>query len=103
MKCSEYDYYKSAKTLEEELAFVRQIIQALKEAALKAASNTDIEYYKLDDGQTVIWTQYRSAEAMYMGIKFWLQEEQRILNQLYGNRTKLQPCKTPYLRRFPRC
>ena len=103
MSCSEFDYVKSAATIEEELAFVRQIIAALKEAALKAAGNSDIDLYRLDDGQTLINTQYRSVEDMYKGIRFWLQEEQRLFNQLYGNRTKLQPCKTPYLRRFPRC
>ena len=103
MGCCEYDYIKSAATLEEELTFTRLVIAALKENALKAAANGDIEDYRIDDGQTVISTSYRSPEDIYTGIKFWLQEEQRLINQLYGNRSKLTPCETPYIRRFPRC
>lgn len=105
MSCgyNEISYYESVDSLEEQLEVTRAIIKALRAQALKAAANEDIETYKLDDGQTVIWTTYRSAEQIGKGLLSWRQEEQRIINDLEGNVSTFTPCRTRRYGRLRTC
>lgn len=86
-------YITSATTLHEKLTRVNAIITALEDVALKAAANGDISQYSLDDGQTKIMTNYRTAEDVANSIQAFEVIRQRYINQLNGRMVRLVDSK----------
>jgi len=77
-------YIESATSLKARLTRVCAIIAALEIRALDTTDQANVDEYRIDDGQTVIKTIYRSHEAIYKAIEAFEKLKQRLLNQLNG-------------------
>lgn len=84
-------YIESSSSLSERLTRIDAIIAALENRILTNAVNTsDKEFYRLDDGQVKIETQYRSLESMAKAIEGYEVIRERILNKLNGRNFTLR-------------
>ena len=77
-------YISDATTLEERLARINTIIEALELRQVEVISKSDIQQYSIDDGQVKITTLYRSADQIAKAINAYEVIKQRILNKLNG-------------------
>jgi len=82
-------YIEDAKTLEERLSRICQVLDALENAAIKAASGDMIEEYMMDDGQTKVKAVYRGVDGISKSIQGFEVIKQRILNKLNGRKMRL--------------
>lgn len=83
---TEYQYIIDSTSLKERYDRLVQIITALELQQVSAAANSDVQSYTLDDGQTKISTQYRSAESISKAILMYERLKNKILDQLLGTR-----------------
>ena len=81
---SEYAYISSCSNYQDKIAAINAIIEALEDAALKAAGKAHIDEYELDDGQTKIRTSYRSPSAIATAIREYEKIKQQYLNRCHG-------------------
>lgn len=91
---SESEYLESTTTTESRLQAMDRILLALDSAFLQLAQNADVQEYTLNDGQTIIRTQLRSAaqvEQMYAAIEI---QRQRLINRLNGRCSRLSNVRT---------
>jgi hypothetical protein len=86
---SAYIYITSVTDTKARLAKIRQVINALLDLQISAALNENIAEYSLDDGQTKIKMNYRSAADIAMAITDLQRIEQTYLNQLNGRVSRL--------------
>lgn len=92
MALTETLYIESATSQLDRLARIDAIILALENQIINSAAGTsDKTFYRLDDGQIKIETQYRSVDAMALAITKFEVIRQRILNILNGRNMKLSP------------
>ena len=63
-----YDYFSCGTTTTEKIAKIDSILDGLYDAAANFAANSHIEEYRLDDGQTIIKTVYRTMEDITKAI-----------------------------------
>lgn len=77
-------YIQCATTLEGKIARIDAIITALEDTALKAAANDNISEYSLNDGQTIIRTVYKGADAVLNSIMAFEKIKQMYVNRLNG-------------------
>jgi hypothetical protein len=61
-------YVESASSLEAKLAKIDAAMLVLFDALIKVATNDHIDEYRLDNGQTIIHTKYKSAAQVQKGI-----------------------------------
>lgn len=86
-------YINSATSLREKITRINNVITALENAALTAASGQNIQEYSLDDGQTKIRTAYRNASDIAQAINAFEFIRQRWVNQLNGRHVRLVDSK----------
>lgn len=84
-------YIKSASSLKERYDRICTIIYALEDILLDSTGQSDIDEYKINDGQMKIETIYRSVEDMVDGINKLEVIRERIFNQLNGRNVVLRP------------
>ena len=82
----EAEYISSATGIEERADRIAQIIIALENRQLTMVGNSDILSYKLNDGQTVIETVYRSPENLQKAIDSYERILNRLISRLNGTR-----------------
>lgn len=87
-------YIESASSLRDKIQRIDQVIDGLISNALKAASNDNIEEYSLNDGQTIIRTTYRGAEAVQKSINAFESIKQMYVNRLNGRSFRLVDSKS---------
>lgn len=83
---TEYEYIINSTDLKDRYDRICAIIRALEDQQIAAASNSDVEAYTLDDGQTRINTQYRSALDIAKAIDQYEKIKNRIQAELLGTR-----------------
>ena len=83
------NYISSATDLKDKIARYDSIITALEDAALKGASQNDLQQYTLDDGQTKITTVYRDISSTIKAINDFIALRQICINQLNGRVIRL--------------
>lgn len=88
---TEAAYITDAKTYKDKIKRIDQVINALYDSAINAASNNDVSSYSLDDGQTSISTSYRSVEEAFQAVKNWENLREKMINKLNGYSVKLLP------------
>ena len=86
-------YIQTATTLQEKIAKIDNIITALEDTALKAAANDNITEYSLNDGQTIIRTVYKGADAVLRSIEAFERIKQTYVNRLNGRVVRLVDSK----------
>lgn len=86
---SAYKYIDCASTLRDKIAKIEIIISALEDTALKAAANDNITEYSLNDGQTIIRTVYKGADAVLASIQAFEKIRQMYINRLNGRMIRL--------------
>jgi hypothetical protein len=86
-------FIESATTLEAKIAAIDSIIDGLYAAAATAAGKDDISEYSLNDGQVIIKTVYRGAEAIGKAVKIYEQQRQMYINRLNGRHIWLKDKK----------
>lgn len=62
-------FIESASSLQDKIAKIDLVIDALLTNALKAAANQNISEYSLNDGQTQIKTAYKGTESVMKSIE----------------------------------
>jgi hypothetical protein len=82
-------YIQSCTTIREKIARIDAIITALENTALKAAANDNITEYSLNDGQTIIRTVYKGADAVLNSIAAFEKIRQMYINRLNGRVMRL--------------
>ena len=90
MFCTETVYIESATTKLERLARIEQIIAALELRQVDVISNSNIEEYDINDGQTKIKTKYVTAESMAKAIVSYEAIANKLRNQLNGRQMVLR-------------
>lgn len=83
---TEYEYIIDSVGLKERYDRICAIITALENQQIAAVGNSDVISYSLDDGQTRISTNYRSALDIQKAIEGYEKIKERILNQITGTR-----------------
>ena len=83
-------YIQSATTQADKICKLDALITALEDAALLAASGSDVEEYSLDDGQTKIRETYRSIGDLERGIRAFERLRQMYINRFNGHITQLK-------------
>ncbi|MDD5013653.1 MAG: hypothetical protein PHW73_00945 [Atribacterota bacterium] len=83
---TEYQYIIDSASLKERYDRICAIITALENQQLLDIGKSGILSYSLDDGQTRISTQYRSADQIMKAIEAYERIKERILNQITGTR-----------------
>lgn len=83
---TEYEYIIDSTSLKQRYDRICQIITGLENQQLAAVGNSDVEAYTLDDGQTRINTQYRSAEDIAKAIFQYERIKNSIQAKLLGTR-----------------
>ena len=84
MAIAEFQYLIDSTGLKERYDRICQIITALETQQLSAVSNSDVEEYTLDDGQTKIKTVYRSPDKLAKAIEDYTRIKNKILQELTG-------------------
>lgn len=95
-------YIDSATDLCDKIAKIDQVIDALLTNALVAAANDNIEEYSLNDGQTIIRTTYKGADAVQKSIHAFESIKQTYVNRLNGRGVRLVDSKSFTGRRYGR-
>ena len=94
-------YLTSAQDKCDQIEKIDQIIDALYDAALKAAENQDLESYTLDDGQTKITNHYRDAASISRAIDIYEKLRERLINKIDGRMIVLKDFEsTKHLNRY---
>ena len=83
---TEYAYVIDSTSLKQRYDRITAIITALENAQLAGISNSDVVSYSLDDGQTRISTNYRSADQVAKAITEYEKIRNRILSEITGTR-----------------
>ena len=92
---TEYEYIINSTSLKERYDRICAIIRALEDQQIAVISNSDVESYTLDDGQTRINTTYRSALDIAKAIDSYERVKNRIQGELLGTRiVALRDAKT---------
>lgn len=81
-------YIGTACDLNQKIARMEQVIEALEMQAINAAANSDLQSYSLEDGQVTIKTEYRSPQAIAQAIQAFETLKQTWLNRLVGRVSK---------------
>lgn len=81
---TEYQYIIDSQTLKERYDRITAIINALETQQLSSISNSGVLSYSLNDGQTKIDTQYRSAVEISKAIEAYEKIRNRIIGQITG-------------------
>jgi len=84
------EYINLSTNIKQKLARIDAVIDALESTELTAAGSADIEEYRLDDGQTIIKTIFKSSDSIEKYISALEKRKTRILNRAYGHRYNLQ-------------
>jgi uncharacterized protein YejL (UPF0352 family) len=63
------DYLATTSSYQDKIVKIDKVIAALFVTLEKAATNEDISSYSLDDGQTKVMTQYKSASQVSASIE----------------------------------
>jgi hypothetical protein len=87
------DYILSAKTLQDKIIKIDQVISALEDAAILGAVNEVRSEYKLNDGQTIIQQTFRGTAGIATAINNFEAIKQRYKNQLEGRTVRLMDSK----------
>jgi hypothetical protein len=82
---TEYQYVIDSQSLKARYDRICSIIEALELQQLAVTGNSDVLSYSLDDGQTRINTQYRSAMDIAKAIESYEKIKNRILAKLTGS------------------
>ena len=82
-------YINEATDLRDKISRINNVINALLDVALKAASTENITEYQLDDGQTKIRTMYRGTKAVFEAINDFERLKQMYINRLMGRAIRL--------------
>lgn len=80
------DYISCDTDTKAKIARIDAIITALEDQELIAASNSDIEEYRLDDGQTIIKTIFRDPVIIEKTIHALTRRKKRLQNECVGYR-----------------
>lgn len=83
------DYIGCNQNTIEKIARIDAIIEALEDSLLLLAANSDVEEYRLDDGQTVIKTIFRDPALIEDAIDKLQKRRTRLINRCHGYRYNL--------------
>lgn len=83
-----------ATSLKDKITKIDLVIDALFTNALKAAANDNITEYSLNDGQTIIRTEYRGAQAVMKSITAFETLKQLYVNRLNGRVVRMVDSKS---------
>lgn len=83
---TEYQYIIDSTSLKQRYDRIQSIITALENQQLLMVGNSDVVSYSLDDGQTRISTNYRSADQIAKAIEQYEKILYRIEAQITGTR-----------------
>lgn len=83
---TEYQYVIDSADLKQRYDRIKAIIAALENQQLAMVGNSDVVSYSLDDGQTRIQTNYRSADQIAKAISDYEKILYRIKAQITGTR-----------------
>lgn len=83
---TEYQYIIDSISLKQRYDRIQAIITALENQQLLMVGNSDVVSYSLDDGQTRISTNYRSADQIAKAIEQYEKILYRIEAQITGTR-----------------
>lgn len=82
-------FIESKTSIAAKITAIDAVISALFGAAAKAAINSDITEYSLDDGQTKIKETYRGPQAILASIRVFEAQKQYYINQMNGRKIRL--------------
>jgi hypothetical protein len=86
-------YIECATSLQDKIARIDAVIDALLTTALKSAARGTISEYSLNDGQTQIKSVYRSPKEVQAAIVAFEGIKQLYVNRLNGNMFRLMDSK----------
>jgi hypothetical protein len=78
-------YIQNASNIRDKIKRIDQVIDALFDAATKAAANQEISSYSLDDGQTSITASYRNSQEALKAINDFEELRQKYIDRLNKN------------------
>lgn len=82
-------YVNTSTDLCDKITNIEAVQAALLVAAMNAADNDHIQEYSLNDGQTIIRTEYRGVDAIMKSYNAWERIKQQFINQLNGRVFKM--------------
>ena len=82
-------FVDSAQKICDKIANIDLILDALLTTAMVAAGNDNISECSLNDGQTIIRTEYNGTEAVMKSYRAWEQIRQTYINRLNGRMVRL--------------
>lgn len=85
---TEYQYVIDSTSLKQRYDRIKAIIAALETLQLTSISKSGTAKYTLNDGQTVISTDYRSPEQIAKAITEYEKILNRIISEITGSRVK---------------
>jgi hypothetical protein len=83
-------YIQAAQSLRDRIDRITTVIDNLETCAIQAASNSDVQNYSFNDGQSQIATSYRSIEDLGKAIQMFDMIRTRLINRLNGRVTVLR-------------
>lgn len=89
---SEYAYFTSVTDIVERINRLQNIVAALEDSVLAAASKSAIEDYNLDDGQIKIRAAYRNPSDVADSIAVYDKMIIRLQNKIQGHTFQLGTC-----------
>ena len=89
-------FVNSSTELCDKIAKIELILDALLTNAMVAASNDNIREYSLNDGQTIIKTEYSGTDAVMKSYNAWEKIRQMYINRLNGRMVRLVDGKSVY-------
>ena len=89
-----YDYYMSAQETQDRITRLKTIITNLETCLIKAASNSDVQQYSFNDGQSQINTTYRSIKELTSAIDAFDTILNRLINSSSSRSTILRDAST---------
>lgn len=80
---------ETAATADAKIAAINVLIDTLFSAMLKAATTSNMEEYRLDDGQTKVSVKYKDLQALQAAHNGFLQMREYYLNTKNGRKMRL--------------
>lgn len=87
-------YIGAAPDVEARINRLTAVIEALETCSLNAASNSDVQQYSFNDGQSQIGTTYRTISDITNAITAFETIRERLINRAAGRATILRDANT---------
>lgn len=84
------EYINAAEDVKARINRLSTVIENLEACSINAASNSDVQNYSFNDGQTVISTNYRTITELALAIEAFEKIRERLVNRCRGRVTLLR-------------